>query len=795
MKKAKKSVKDIIVTFCVFLLITLSLMSMICYFSFDQNYREVKQSYYATLCDQVITDMETSIEYGKSLDNYYGIEDVFARTQMIFDGDDVEVGVADTNGRILYSTYSMQSALGEIVASQEAQQALTAEPTEQNYQIYADGDYEILMMPVMDQDKQVGSFLLGVPPSVYAEQRTTMFGEMAMAFAIALVVGLLALGCFFLVMHRRCVQFNEDYWHFLMFRVPSVILIIVIIVTGMSNYFLFKNSYESAIEADAASIVEYVGMTIQELSDKGVTYDAMIGLDDYLADKVQTMPVLEELSVTVESNGKSGAAEHLDTGVVSMNVAAGDQMLNIEAVISDDYVKASMQELFLMFLATFIFCIVIIFELTRLPAMWSQRKERYFGDDDNDTYEYLSSGIRIASFLRTLANYMYLPYSALLIKQWNQSVGDLGVGVTAALPLTLDSAAQMIGMMLYPIWIKQPNRRGRLFFLFSISLMLVVNVMCFLTNSALVIIIMRFLGGFAYSGIIHTLNMLVANGSHNEERRQINLAASNGGLIGGCMCGAGIGAIVASLAGYHFSYMVSAILFGLLGIFVLKMMPWTLLERNADKKKAIIQKVEEKASMLENIRAFMTPQILQYCILIIIPIGFGVIFPVTLIPSLVAEQGNNLLLSYCYIANGIAGFYIGPKLVRFLSGRIDVYVGLISCLLLGAVGVIAMGVPPFTLMVLVSSAILGIFDGYGSPLSIEGFLSLPVVCHRVSEVTALAIYETVSTVVGVIAPVVIELLVQMSLMLAIWSFGGAYVVFAILFACINGFMVIGRRRR
>ena len=190
----------------------------------------------------------------------------------------------------------------------------------------------------------------------------------------------------------------------------------------------------------------------------------------------------------------------------------------------------------------------------------------------------------------------------------------------------------------------------------------------------------------------------------------------------------------------------------------------------------------------------MTPQVLQYYILIIIPIGFGIIFPVTLIPSLVGEHGNDLLLSYCYIANGIAGFYIGPTLVRCLSGRIHVHVGLVGCLLLGAMGVIVMGIPPFFIMVLVSSAILGVFDGYGSPLSIEGFLSLPVTRHRVSEVSALAIYETVSTVVGVVAPVVIELLVQMSITLAIWSFGGIYVVFAVLFAFINGFAAIGRSR-
>ena len=39
-----KRYKTVIAIFCVFLFVTLALVSVVCVLSFDQNYREVKQS-------------------------------------------------------------------------------------------------------------------------------------------------------------------------------------------------------------------------------------------------------------------------------------------------------------------------------------------------------------------------------------------------------------------------------------------------------------------------------------------------------------------------------------------------------------------------------------------------------------------------------------------------------------------------------------------------------------------------------------------------------------------------------
>lgn len=194
-------------------------------------------------------------------------------------------------------------------------------------------------------------------------------------------------------------------------------------------------------------------------------------------------------------------------------------------------------------------------------------------------------------------------------------------------------------------------------------------------------------------------------------------------------------------------------------------------------------------------RLIFSPAVLRYFLLVMMPLLFVVLYTATLIPTLVTGQSSELLLSYCYIANGLAGFYLGPGLTRLLAGRLSLARSLFGALLIGCAGVLVIGLPPFMVMVLVSSAIFGMLDGYGTPLSIDGFLMLPGIQGRVSEVTALALYETFSNVVGTVAPVLIELLVQISLTLVIWSLGGLYAGFAVLFAFINGFAALGRRRR
>lgn len=792
----QKRVNTVIAIFCLFLFLTLALVSLVCFLSFDQNYREIKQSYYSAMCEQVISDMETSISYGKRIDRYYGIEDVFERTQALFaDEGEFQAAILDLSGGRLYSTYAAGSLEDGIAGSDEALLAIEGLSESGDYRLINRSGYEMLFMPVHDGEEVAGYFALSYPDSVYASQRADMLRAVALYLGIAFAAGLAAILIYAFAIRKRFWEKDESTRKFLLFGVPSGIIIVFIVIIGVMNYVLFQDRYEAAIREDASSIVEYVRDTTEELHAKGVAYEEMYGLDEYLAEKVESVPVLWNLRISSVVSDSDAVLDRENDALVSIPMQSEEGTLLVEAFISQEYIDGKMGELFLMFLATFIFCIVIIVEMTKLPAMIDIRSRKEFNEPTEQNYEQISSGVRIASFLRVLSNYMYLPYSAMLIKQWNQAVGGMSVGVTAALPLTMESAGQVIGAMLYPVWFKRPDRHSRLFFTACLAVMIAVNAVCFLTGSALTIIVMRFIGGLSYSGFMHMLNLIVASGDETEERHQINLAQSNAGVIGGIMCGAGIGAIVAALAGYAFSYIISAAMFLLFGVFVLRMMPWRLLERNAVLKERQVTEQAEKFSLLDYVKVVFSPRVLQYFLLVMLPICFGDIYIVTLIPSMADAQGSTILLSYCYIFNGVAGFYFGPKLVELLGKRLGNSLCLVLVMALAAVALVVLGMPPFSVTVLVASTLLGMFDGFGSPMCTDGFLAIPTLKNRMTEVSALAIYFTLSNVISVVAPVLIEVITEGNVNVALWALAGAYIACAVVFAALSGISNIGRRRR
>ncbi len=783
----KGNLRTIVITFCVFLLGTLSLLSLLCYLSFDQNYREVKQSYYAAQCDQIISDMESGIKYGKSLERYYGIEDVFARTQALFEEVDMEVSILDREGATLYATYESGSPIDRIVASDEGQTLARDTLEDDSYALIADNGYEVLMMPVRDGDKQVGSFLLSYPTSVYDAQRLDMAKDTVLLLGAVFVIGLILFLGYFFVLHRHLSKLDTSMRRVMLFAVPSGLLLAMIVITGFASYVFFQNHYETAIREDVGSVVEYVGMMTEEVYEKGVTYEEMTGLEEYLAEKVRQMPMLVDMrisSVLYDSDTVLGQAS---SDIVTEELETSGMPLRLEAFVSDQYVNEKMRDLFLIFLATFIFCVVIIVEMIRLPEMLAQRRDPEFDKENTQTYEYFSRNIRIVSFLQTTARYLYLPYSALLITQWGQSIGGLGIGVTAALPLAAEYLAHVVAMALCPGWIKQPDKRCRLFSKIFLAVVLAANIGCFLTHSAIWIIVLRLIGGFAFAGLVYIVTLLAGIGEDSLERHNENQAQLNAGLIGGNMCGAGIAAIIVALTGYSFAYLVSAMVFVLFGISLLRLMPWRLLEQNAAQGKGIVARKPQRLRLRDYMHIVFSPSVMRYFILIMMPFFFAVLYTATLIPTLITGHESDILLSYCYIANGLAGFYLGPRLSRLLGGHISLSQGLVGALVLGFCGVVVIGLPPFMVMVLVSSAIFGTLDGYGTPLAMDGFLALPAVHHRIDEITASALYLGLSNVVMAVAPVFIGFFTERNATMTIWGLAIAYLICAVLSALMNRF--------
>ena len=147
----------------------------------------------------------------------------------------------------------------------------------------------------------------------------------------------------------------------------------------------------------------------------------------------------------------------------------------------------------------------------------------------------------------------------------------------------------------------------------------------------------------------------------------------------------------------------------------------------------------------------------MYVLFIAIPLNIGVMLCVTLVPAICQTNGiSSVMLSYCYIANGIAGIYIGPALVSKAKKRIGLIPGIAISFFLAAAGIFVLKLPAIVVMIVVSSTVLGFLDGFGTPLCTDQFMELNVVKNAVDESTALIFSVLISYILLTFSPMIAE---------------------------------------
>ncbi len=116
------------------------------------------------------------------------------------------------------------------------------------------------------------------------------------------------------------------------------------------------------------------------------------------------------------------------------------------------------------------------------------------------------------------------------------------------------------------------------------------------------------------------------------------------------------------------------------------------------------------------------------------------------------------MLSYCYIANGLAGIYIGPALVSRARAKFGLQPCIAFTFAITAVSIFILHLPPIAMMIIISSMVLGFLDGFGTPMVTDRFMTLNIVQKAVDESTALIFFVVLSYVLLTFAPMIAELL-------------------------------------
>ncbi len=790
-KKASKKIW-ILGVFAIFVAIAMSFVSWLIYAVFEENYREIKQQYYAVVSHQIVEDIENSVKNGKQIERFYGMDNVLSNMLDIVSTDTTKVGAAvtDKNGGILYSSVSTDSnreSYYRMLASENVLSniAFTTDGV-MNYRIVNSGEYEVMIQPVFDKEKQqIGTLTLFYRTEDIKKELLPQ--KQSSDFATAMCVGatILLLVIYFIALPKSISEDATDsdtvsaYEHKrrqnnFMFIVPVLMIIVGLLLQCVMSYNEYQKRYKDVMFEGATGISSYLGEIIDGLNNKGVPYERMEGLGGYLANKVEESPLLWNVSIVKVFADTSPLLSRDSEYNVSMQIGDNDMFINVE--ISKSYIDDQMFDMMLVFAVSFVVALIMIYELLKLPDRLFARFSRSFRDSKQEQASGVAPVMRLAAFVVYTGMYVGIPFSSVLITQWNKSIFGLPVTFLASLPMTCELLATMMcSLFLLPVY-----KRMKLSAVLSISAVIsvVANVMCFMVASPEQLIIWRFVAGIGFAGIKYSLNTIAAQGTLKDTDTSNNLAEMNAGLLGGITCGGTLGAVVASSVSVQTAFLIGAVFTVLFLIILLGLTPWKLVyggDNTAKNNKS--KKKEKKAGGLSFL---VSPMFLRYVLLVALPMNFGLMFVVSFLPGFVTNLGlPEVTTSYGYLINGLVGIYLGPKMLQALSQKLGRAMCVVISLLLGTVSVLMFNIDLPLVIVLVSVAILGLFDGFGTPATSDYYVNMPVI-KQLGVSQGLAVLSVVGSIVQTVSPLLYSVILSAGL-LGTNVLGGAFLVCAVLF--------------
>jgi predicted MFS family arabinose efflux permease len=753
MENQRKENRVYLISLILLALFAISFVSTMGFLNYRATAIELETSVIARVEKDNVAGIENALGFGKSFRNYYGIEDVFYSFKQQYPGP--IPFVIDSEGNLLYVENGVDSENGQKILdyleSKEFEREV-AELESKEGEVIDSGRWRSVFANVHQDGELVGYFGALYQDSIFDASFKSLKKSIFLPITLISIIECLLILQF---VH----QIKQDSWIAVYGKIDGGklekllaigVLSLGIIAVSFFSIYTFQDDYRNRIEESVKITLKNLESQIEHVKDQGVELREVEGLKEYIEERIYSIETLRAVRISehISEVNRTDEKSNLITFTFGEK-NTNDTPLYLEAEISDDMIEREINNIILVLLSAMIILLIFVFELNNLVDLSKAiTSDRHEGLNEKQ----ISLSLRFTGFLCSTAEYMCVPYAAMMIRDSKEALFGLSVGMTAALPLTVEGFVQMIGMLTLPKVVKKYDIKKVL--LVSSIVMIICNLTSFAVGTALTIVICRALAGYAYAGFKQVSNYLITSGYETEKGRSENISQDNAGLLAGATCGAGLGAILSANAGYEMTFAISAFLFIFYLLGTMFLVPWKQLEMYAK-----IAEEEKPISAQGIVKMFTSAEMLFFILLVAIPLNIGVMLCVTLIPAICQTNGiSSVMLSYCYIANGLAGIYIGPALVSRAKARFGLQPCIAFAFAITAASVFILHIPPIAVMIIVASMVLGFLDGFGTPMVTDRFMSLKVVMGEVDESTALIFYVVLSYVLLTFAPMIAELM-------------------------------------
>ena len=243
-----------IMPFFVIALVSMCFLSVISYYILLGSYYDIRSQYISVVNEQVIEEIETSVNFGKSLNNYYGIDKILEKATSQL-GEGYDVAILNRDGVIRYSTFGKIGTPFDIT----------------------ERDRKVIRQDITDESgNAIGTFA-----TVYdkASERSLVSGELSRLRNItgfaALLVSIITIAVMLLISRTAKKP------------VRPIVAVIILAMTVQSAFLIniYQGTYKDTVIQNAQGIGSYIAVSLKEIEDKGVPIDKIDGLQEYLNEK------------------------------------------------------------------------------------------------------------------------------------------------------------------------------------------------------------------------------------------------------------------------------------------------------------------------------------------------------------------------------------------------------------------------------------------------------------------------------------------------------------------------------
>lgn len=707
--------------------------------SFKNTYIEATGSSNAIVASGTVNKIEYTLKYGKSLDNYYGIEELFEELQSLYGYLDT-VFIADQSGKVLYKSDFTEKAG---IPTQLPDMASAALDSGEN-QSWLEGENQQLLLPIRDRTGTVIACLglsydtnmLDSMIQLYVDD-TILYTVIAIGAGVCLLVLL-----FFLVRHN----FNYK---------PLLMIVIAVVVVanaffGVTAYKVFSNGYLALTHHTSEIFYQKISSDIDSVISNGVNYNELTGMDQYFQDMVSCSEELESISLVVDGAANENS-DYVNTYPLSAD--SSGSVGSLVVTVSQQFVEGKITTILIEVVVSIITALmiaaeVIIFILAALTSKDKVTRLRTKAVKKEKNICYQPSGIvRGLSFFFSLFRYMAMAFVSLVIIDIYKPVVIFGMELPYELVISLPLTAQMISSMLGSLISgKVSDRFGwKVAACTGILFMAVGSVLSALSTSSLPFVGSQLLFGLGL-GVAKTAVDLYAVMVSSEDMMEDYTSNANASCIVGLSCASAIGAIIAGALGYSGAYYVMAAM----GILVTMLI--VIFGQN------VLGGEEAEESSTESTKSgkkgIFDVHFVAYILFLVLPYYFVIMFVDYLFPVFANTQGmTTAQIGYVFLAYGVATSYIGTFLCRVLTKNVRTVL-LMSALVLA----LAAGLGVFSMYNNIALAVamvllIALCDGIMPSLQFKLVYNLPTT-QKIGFSRALGIEGFFTGAISAVAPMV-----------------------------------------